>query len=488
MKILHNYFSSSRFSFFVRKHFYSIYYKSGMIMSAPNLPYNNCRLDHDHSPHLPKVKPTSDEVNHINSTTSIVPTNFKDSFYKRPLPSHLIPFNSPVGRTIFNEALALGGLESFFPLIEQFHTQNEPAFCGLGTLTMVLNTFNIDPNRSWKYPWRYFSEETLDLCIPLDEIQKEGTTFDEFSCFAKRNGVDCQDFRASQSSVAEFKEKIIMANESVKVATDPIYVVVAFHRKSLGQTGIGHYSPIGGIHPDKNLVLILDTARFKYPPYWVPIELMFESMLPIDSVTEKSRGYFLMKRNSRSCSSLCHITKFEWKLVLFELSHDIIKKRQEVIHIREYFEILARNMELVENIAPKFDDSSICLQHSSLLDRLYEELKLTQLYSLLKSLDILNHRKIVQLLLFFFSTSDAVITSKLPNTLAEELMNFKKKHWEIEKLIDKINNLSNDSFIMMATTRCASCHSKQQLPSTSSSSSSSNSGDNNNNNHNNSHK
>jgi hypothetical protein len=30
--------------------------------------------------------------------------------------------------------------------------------------------------------------------------------------------------------------------------------------------GDGHFSPVGGYHAGKDLVLILDTARFKYPP------------------------------------------------------------------------------------------------------------------------------------------------------------------------------------------------------------------------------
>ena len=34
-------------------------------------------------------------------------------------------------------------------------------------------------------------------------------------------------------------------------------------------TGSGHYSPVAGYHPGQDLVLILDTARFKYPPYWL---------------------------------------------------------------------------------------------------------------------------------------------------------------------------------------------------------------------------
>ena len=40
-------------------------------------------------------------------------------------------------------------------------------------------------------------------------------------------------------------------------------VVVSYSRKLLGQTGDGHYSPIGGYHRASDHVLILDVARFK---------------------------------------------------------------------------------------------------------------------------------------------------------------------------------------------------------------------------------
>ena len=37
----------------------------------------------------------------------------------------------------------------FFRLIGQFRTQDEPAFCGLGSLARVLNALNVDPMRIW---------------------------------------------------------------------------------------------------------------------------------------------------------------------------------------------------------------------------------------------------------------------------------------------------------------------------------------------------
>jgi len=48
--------------------------------------------------------------------------------------------------------------------MEQFNTQDEPAFCGLASLSMVLNALAIDPRRPWKGVWRWFSEDLLDCC------------------------------------------------------------------------------------------------------------------------------------------------------------------------------------------------------------------------------------------------------------------------------------------------------------------------------------
>lgn len=45
---------------------------------------------------------------------------------------------------------------------------------------------------------------------------------------------------------------------------------------SPGPTGDGHFSPIGGYSAQEDMVLILDTARFKYPPHWVPLRMLYE--------------------------------------------------------------------------------------------------------------------------------------------------------------------------------------------------------------------
>jgi glutathione gamma-glutamylcysteinyltransferase len=40
-------------------------------------------------------------------------------------------------------------------------------------------------------------------------------------------------------------------------------MVTSYSRKVLGQTGDGHFSPVGGYCAQEDMVLILDVARFK---------------------------------------------------------------------------------------------------------------------------------------------------------------------------------------------------------------------------------
>ena len=73
-----------------------------------------------------------------------------------------------VGKRIFQEALLDGHMETYFVLASQFSTQEEPAFCGLTTLVMVLNALEVDPQKIWKSPWRWYHEQMLDCCVPME--------------------------------------------------------------------------------------------------------------------------------------------------------------------------------------------------------------------------------------------------------------------------------------------------------------------------------
>ena len=99
-------------------------------------------------------------------------------------------------------------MEGYFAQAEQLHTQQEPAFCGLATLVVALNALAIDPGRLWKGPWRWYSEELLDCCAPLETVKKEGITFDQLACLARCNGATAQATRAEAASVGAFRAAI----------------------------------------------------------------------------------------------------------------------------------------------------------------------------------------------------------------------------------------------------------------------------------------
>jgi len=135
------------------------------------------------------------------------------TLYRRPLPPDTIAFSSAEGRQLFAEALARGGLEGYFPLAEQFHTQSDPAFCGLGSLVVALNALAIDPGRLWKGPWRWFAEDLLDCCVPLAQVRERGLDLDELSCLARCNGAAVELVRASAEPVNLANATLTLAGE-----------------------------------------------------------------------------------------------------------------------------------------------------------------------------------------------------------------------------------------------------------------------------------
>ena len=218
------------------------------------------------------------------------------STYRRPLPVTLTPFSSPEGRALFREALEDGAMESFFPLIEQFHTQADPAFCGLASLVMALNALGVDPGRVWRGPWRWFSEELLDCCTPLEQVRKSGVSLEEVACLARCNGADGQLFRPGSHGIDAFRSAVQLATCS----TDRV-LIASYTRVTLGQTGGGHFSPVGGYHSGRDLALLLDVARFKYPPHWVPLSTLYAATEDIDPESQRSRGWLMLqKRNAPS--------------------------------------------------------------------------------------------------------------------------------------------------------------------------------------------
>ena len=81
------------------------------------------------------------------------------------------------------------------------------------------------------------------------------------------------------------------------------YSIINFGRKELEQTGTGHYACLGGYHPKSSKVLVMDTARFKYPPFWVDADQLYESVRSMDNDANKMRGFMMLSKSQKSLQS-----------------------------------------------------------------------------------------------------------------------------------------------------------------------------------------
>jgi glutathione gamma-glutamylcysteinyltransferase len=179
---------------------------------------------------------------------------------------------------------------------------------------MVLNALNHDPKKTWKGVWRWISEETLQCELPakcghtLDKVKAAGMNFGEFEALAKCHEVSISSYRASrlddidgqQRGLEKFRDIVASTSHS---SSAKAFVVCNFSRPHLGQTGDGHFSPIGAFHKERDLVLVMDVARFKYPPFWVGLKPLWEAMSELDAETGLPRGFFVISTRASALPS-----------------------------------------------------------------------------------------------------------------------------------------------------------------------------------------
>jgi hypothetical protein len=128
------------------------------------------------------------------------------------------------------------------------------------------------------------------------QIRNKGITLQEASCLAQCNGLHVIVKRGDQITLPEFISDLqrTCSNQFDKET----YMIVNFSRSALGQSGEGHFSPVTSFHAGTNKCLVLDTARFKYPHYFVDVEVLFNAMKPLDTESGLPRGYILLQRKN----------------------------------------------------------------------------------------------------------------------------------------------------------------------------------------------
>ena len=209
----------------------------------------------------------------------------------QPLPPQLVPFDSDEGQRLLVESTAR---RAYFPLAAQFLTQKTQAFCGVASAVMVLNALPLQAPvvEEWA-PFRAFTQDNVfdaatRAALTPEFVGSGGLTLEQLTFLLSAHHVDARGVLASESSLEKFR-----AEASAALAQPNQHVVIDFFRGELGQDVGAHWSPLGAYHAGSDRFLVLDVARFRYPPYWARADDLFRAMNTRDLDAGKSRGYLV---------------------------------------------------------------------------------------------------------------------------------------------------------------------------------------------------
>ncbi len=210
-----------------------------------------------------------------------------------PLPPSLVDGASDAGAALLVESEAR---EAYFPLAANFLTQKNQAFCGVASMVMILNALRVPAPEVPEYlPYRTFTQDNVlnastEAIVPQATILQKGMTLDQLGAVFAVQPVAVTVRHAADSSLDSFRTEARGA-----LSTRGQFVVVNYLRKAMGQQTGGHFSPLAAYDAETDRFLILDVARYKYPPVWVTASDLFAAMNTPDSDNGgRTRGYLLI--------------------------------------------------------------------------------------------------------------------------------------------------------------------------------------------------
>lgn len=202
----------------------------------------------------------------------------------RPLPDSLIPIESAAGQALLAESHFVADYNS---LTENFVPQTRAAFCGVATSVIVLNALRSREPRFTQST--FFTDTARRVRGPL-LVTFAGMSLAQLRDLLRTHGLETALSYASGTDIDGFRS---LAKENLSTSGD--FLLVNYQRGKLGQSEIGHISPIAAYHAETDRLLILDVAVHNYPPVWVSTATLWNAMNTIDNWADRSRGFIVVR-------------------------------------------------------------------------------------------------------------------------------------------------------------------------------------------------
>lgn len=185
---------------------------------------------------------------------------------------------------------------NFWSLSRFYECQIHPAYCGVASTVMALNALGVEaPESKLNKASKLFSQQeffTEEVCkmINKEEMEKVGMSLNDLSGVLKAFPITFQVFEAKELAHDQIKSILVRALQNPKQI-----VLALYHRQPLGQQGMAHWSPLAAHDSVTDSFLIMDVARYKYPPVWANATELFNAM-QTTNVKGKSRGFIIIEK------------------------------------------------------------------------------------------------------------------------------------------------------------------------------------------------
>lgn len=186
--------------------------------------------------------------------------------------------------------------ENLWSLLRFYETQNHYAYCGIASAVMVFNSLAIEapPSQLLKgkpfFLQQEFFTDTVNKVLNKEDVEKFGMSLNDMTGVLPVFSVNFMKYEAVNLPHADMRQVIVNALRNPKQRVMALYL-----REILGQGSGGHWSPIAAYDSISDSFLVLDVARFKYPPQWIHAPDFFNAMQTTNK-SGKSRGFIILEK------------------------------------------------------------------------------------------------------------------------------------------------------------------------------------------------
>lgn len=183
----------------------------------------------------------------------------------------------------------------YWQLVPTFAVQNTQSYCSVASAITVLNAMPIkkpiDPTYA---PYAYFTQsnyftpDVIKIISPQTVLQM-GMTREQMAETLAAQGVRAKSIAGDTLDDDGLRNLLQKA-----LLDDGQFVLANYFRANLGQVGGGHWSALAAYDAQSDRVLILDVAKYKYPPVWVSISTLRQAIATIDTTSNKARGLVIV--------------------------------------------------------------------------------------------------------------------------------------------------------------------------------------------------